>query len=103
MDNNTNIINYLNTINIDYQNNSSNEFKKNINFLGIIVLFLWITSGILGFIISLIFLIYNGNKFKKILGLFILSMFFGPFYWFIYIYMFNYCSIKPIYKLKKIY
>ena len=28
----------------------------------------------------------------------IASIFFGPFYWFYYIYIDNYCDIKPIYK-----
>jgi len=101
MNNNSNIINYLNTIDKDHQNNTKNEFTKNINYITIILIFLWITSGIIGFLISLICLIYNKNKLKKIIGLLIASIFFGPLYWLFYMYMDNYCSIKPIYKLKK--
>jgi hypothetical protein len=100
MNNNSNIINYLNTIDKD-QNNTKKEFIKNINYITMIFIFLWITSGIIGFLISLTCLIYNNNKFKKIIGLLIASIFFGPLYWLYYIYMDNYCTIKPIYKLKK--
>jgi len=101
MNKNSNIINNLNTIEIEQENESNNNFKKNINYIIKIFIFLWITSGILGFLISLICLIYNGNKLKKIIGLLLASIFFGPLYWLYFIYMDNYCSIKPIYKLKK--
>tara|TARA_B100001142_G_scaffold328971_2_gene390602 strand:+ start:664 stop:978 length:315 start_codon:yes stop_codon:yes gene_type:complete len=101
MNDNSNNINYLNTTDKDHQNNTKNEFTKKINYITIILIFLWITSGIIGFLISLICLIYNKNKLKKIIGLLIASIFFGPLYWLYYMYMDNYCSIKPIYKLKK--
>tara|TARA_B110001450_G_scaffold191571_2_gene179759 strand:+ start:3429 stop:3743 length:315 start_codon:yes stop_codon:yes gene_type:complete len=101
MNNNSNIINNLNTVETHQENKSNYSFKKNINYIFKIFIFLWITSGILGFLISLFCLIYNDNKLSKILGLLLASIFFGPLYWFYYIYMDNYCSIKPIYKLKK--
>tara|TARA_Y100000389_G_scaffold24050_1_gene20725 strand:+ start:9337 stop:9609 length:273 start_codon:yes stop_codon:yes gene_type:complete len=83
-------------------NNNKENFKKFINYISIIIIILWITSGILGFLMSLICLIYNGSKIEKVIGLLIASIFFGPLYWLYYIYMDDYCSIKPIYKLKKI-
>lgn len=72
---------------------------NNYNFIIFIFLFLWITSGIFAFILSIICLFYYGSTFNKILGLFISSIFFGPFYWIFFVNTNNYCNNKPYYKI----
>jgi len=102
INNNSNKLNYLNLFDKKDYNKENNKYIKNfIKQISIIFIILWIVSGILGFLMSLICLIYNGNKLEKIIGLLISSMFFGPLYWLYYLYMDNYCSKKPIYILNK--
>tara|TARA_B000000475_G_scaffold272032_1_gene271599 strand:+ start:2668 stop:2904 length:237 start_codon:yes stop_codon:yes gene_type:complete len=72
-----------------------------IKYIAMIFAFFWITSGILSFIMSLLCFLFSGKKINNIIGLLIASVFFGPFYWFYYIYIDNYCDIKPIYKFLK--
>ena len=84
--------------------NNNLEEKKNNNkhkYIIYILIFLWITSGIFGFIMSLICFFTNGNKLNNVIGLLISSIFFGPFYWIYYLYIDNYSGIKPLYKFIK--
>ena len=77
--------------------------ENNFNAIKIIIILLiisWIVAGILGFIMSLVCFNYYGYKIEKIIGLLIASFFFGPLYWIYYIYMDNYCVLKPIIALK---
>ena len=73
---------------------------NNYNFIIFILLFIWITFGILSFILSIFCFIYDDNySFKNIFYLFISSIFFGPFYWIYFIYINNYSKFKTYYKI----
>jgi hypothetical protein len=64
------------------------------NFYGwwlALLILIWIISGFIAFIASLICLFYNSTVGDKIAGL-VLALFAGPFYWLFYIYNMNYCN-----------
>ena len=61
-----------------------------------IFVIIWIICSIIGFIMSLICLSYNGSAGSKVAGV-LLSIFFGPFYWFYYIFRTTYCTKDYIY------
>ena len=58
---------------------------------GLLIVILWIVSGFLAFIASIICMFYNSSIGDKMAGL-LIALFFGPFYWFFYIYNMNYCN-----------
>jgi hypothetical protein len=57
---------------------------------------IWVIAGILAFIASIACMFYNSSTGDKIAGFF-LALFFGPFYWFFYIYKSSYCNSYPAY------
>jgi hypothetical protein len=65
------------------------------NGIGVVVLMAlllgWIIAGITGFIVSLVCFGYKGSVSGKILG-FVISFFFGPFYWIYYSLNNSYCT-----------
>lgn len=61
-----------------------------------IFVIIWIISAIIGFYMSIICLSYNGTAGAKAAG-FLLALFFGPFYWFYYIFRTTYCTKDYIY------
>lgn len=64
------------------------------NFYGwwlALLILIWIISGFIAFIASLICLFYNSTVGDKIAGL-VMALFAGPFYWLFYIYNMNYCN-----------
>jgi len=52
---------------------------------------IWIVSGFVAFLASLVCVFYNSSIGDKIAGL-IMALFAGPFYWLFYIYNSNYCN-----------
>ena len=56
-----------------------------------LLIFIWIISGFISFIASLVCLFYNSPIGDKMAGL-VLALFAGPFYWLFYIYNSNYCN-----------
>jgi uncharacterized membrane protein len=59
-------------------------------WLGLLIL-IWIISGFIAFIASVICLFYNSSIGDKMAGL-VMALFAGPFYWLFYIYNMNYCN-----------
>ena len=57
----------------------------------IILALIWVISGFIAFIASVVCLFYNSSMGDKIAGL-LLALFIGPFYWLFYIYNMNYCN-----------
>lgn len=78
----------------------NNEEVSTGNIIGAIFwsifVIIWIICSIIGFIMSLICLSYNGTTGSKVAGV-LLSIFFGPFYWFYYIFRTTYCTKDYIY------
>jgi len=71
------------------------EAKKVSTFGGLIVfvvliMWLWVIAGLLGFLTSLVCFGFNGSISDKFLGL-IIVLLIGPFYWLYFIYNSNYC------------
>ncbi len=60
----------------------------------IIILLIYVISGILAFIMSLVCFAYGGSVNDKALGL-LLSFVTGPFYWLYFIYNSEYCTRTP--------
>ena len=58
-------------------------------FLGLFLL-IWILSGLIAFIMSIVCFGYNGKTSYKIIG-FVIAFFFGPFFWLYYIVNKDYC------------
>jgi hypothetical protein len=56
----------------------------------LIFVIIWVVAGFTGFIMSLVCLSYDGSTGSKVAGV-LLSIFFGPFYWFYYIFRKTYC------------
>ena len=56
-----------------------------------LIIFGWMISGLLGFIMALICLFYNSSAEEKIIGI-LASLILGPFFWLYYIYSDNYCK-----------
>ena len=59
----------------------------------LIIFIIWIITGIISFIMSIVCIFYDGTPGSKIAGL-ILALFTGPFYWLYYIYNLSYCNKK---------
>lgn len=59
-------------------------------FIALFVL-IWVVSGLIGFIVSIVCIFYESSPGEKILGI-VLSIFTGPFYWLYYILNVNYCN-----------
>lgn len=60
---------------------------------GLIILFIlfgWVISGLVAFIMSLVCFGYNGSVSDKFIGL-IIAVLFGPFYWIFYAFNTSYC------------
>jgi hypothetical protein len=57
----------------------------------LIIIWIWIITGALGFIASLVCFGFNGTMSDKFLGL-LLVLVLGPFYWLYYIFNSNYCT-----------
>jgi hypothetical protein len=55
------------------------------------LMLIWIVSGAIAFIMSIICFFYDSTMDQKIIGL-LLAMLLGPFYWFYYIYNTSYCN-----------
>uniref|UniRef100_A0A6C0EPP5 Uncharacterized protein n=1 Tax=viral metagenome TaxID=1070528 RepID=A0A6C0EPP5_9ZZZZ len=62
-----------------------------LSFIILIIILIWLFSGIIAFISSLICLGYDAPMNDKILGV-IFGLIAGPFYWIYYIYNINYCN-----------
>lgn len=80
------------------ENNDEEVTSSNI-ILGIfwsIFVIIWLISSIIGFIMSLVCLSYNGTTGSKVAGV-LLSIFFGPFYWLYYVFRTTYCTKDYIY------
>lgn len=65
-------------------------FSMFVIFMFIIVL-IWWTAGLIGFIMSLICCFYNGSTTDKFLGI-LIAWILGPFYWLFFIYNSSYCT-----------
>jgi Flp pilus assembly protein TadB len=69
---------------------------KNVSSLGglfvfvVLIMWLWVIAGLLGFLTSLVCFGFNGSISDKFLGL-IIVLLIGPFYWLYFIYNSNYC------------
>ena len=61
-----------------------------IQIIILLILFGWVISGLVGFIMSLVCFGYNGSTGDKFIGL-IISLLFGPFYWIYYAVNSSYC------------
>lgn len=61
-------------------------------FYSLIVL-IWVVSGLIGFVVSIVCLFYESSVSEKIIGV-LLGVFTGPFFWLYYIYNINYCNLK---------
>jgi|1048.fasta_scaffold29968_2 hypothetical protein len=86
--------NRYNDRNNTYYYNDGYGYLYGGGFFGILLLILiliWIFSGITGFIASIVCLFYNGPVSDKVIGI-LLAMTLGPFYWLYYIYNMNYCT-----------
>jgi len=59
-------------------------------FYSLIVL-IWVVSGLIGFVFSIVCIFYESSVGEKIIGV-ILGIFTGPFYWLYYILNTNYCN-----------
>lgn len=59
-------------------------------FIALFVL-IWVVSGLIGFIVSIVCIFYESSPGEKILGV-VLGIFTGPFYWLYYILNTNYCN-----------
>jgi len=57
----------------------------------VILIWIWVISGLLAFIVSLVCFGFNGSIADKFLGLLIVLAV-GPFYWLYFIYNNNYCT-----------
>ena len=57
----------------------------------LIIIWIWIIAGILGFIASLVCFGYNGSISDKFLGV-LMVLILGPFYWLYYLFNSNYCT-----------
>ena len=60
----------------------------------VVFMILWSIAGLIGFIVSIVCFSASGSTAEKIVGI-LLSLFFGPFYWFYYAFNKNYCNRKP--------
>jgi hypothetical protein len=56
-----------------------------------ILMLIWIVSGAIAFVMSIICFFYDSTMDQKIIGL-LLAILLGPFYWFYYIYNTSYCN-----------
>lgn len=93
--------NNLENNNLEKKNNPESNNNKYFSIFLSTFIIIWVTSGILGFLMSLICLYYSGNTLYKIFGLLIASLLFGPLYWLYYINIDNYCMIKPLKRFSK--
>ena len=62
--------------------------------MAVILFVVWIIGGATAFIASIVCMFYNSSIGDKVAGFF-LALFFGPFYWFFYIYKASYCNKYP--------
>ena len=72
-----------------------NQTVSTVGLLGSIllltVMLIWMVSGIVAFVMSIICFFYDSSLNEKVIGL-ILAILLGPFYWLYYIYNSNYCN-----------
>lgn len=73
--------------------NELNGFRGLAIFI-LIIIWIWIITGLLGFIASLVCFGFNGSVSDKFLGL-IIVLVIGPFYWLYFIFNSNYCTRYP--------
>ncbi len=79
----------------DNETNITNSIDNTFLVIITILTFIWITTGLLAFITSLICFLLNGTIRDKFLGL-IIAIVIGPLYWFYFIFNNNgYCSRNP--------
>lgn len=71
----------------------SNDLNGLVIFI-LIIIWVWIITGLLGFIASLVCFGFNGSISDKFLGL-IIVLVIGPFYWLYFIFNSNYCTRYP--------
>ena len=78
----------------NYLTNNINNATSSLGLLGgiliFLIVFIWMISGVLGFIMAIICLFYNSPMEEKIIGL-LASIILGPFFWLYYIYSNTYC------------
>lgn len=76
---------------------SSPKVVAGVAGMGIFAMFIflfstiWVFTGMIGFIMSLVCCFYNGTTTDKFVGI-LLAWVFGPFYWLYYIYNSSYCT-----------
>ena len=79
----------------EHDYNKRNATVSSIGFVGsiliLILMLIWLISGAIAFIMSIVCFFYDSTVNEKVIGL-ILAILLGPFYWFYYIYNTSYCN-----------
>jgi len=66
-----------------------------LTFIIITFFWVWLITGLIGFLASLVCFGYNGSIADKFLGVLIVLVI-GPFYWLYFIFNSNYCTRYPL-------